>query len=230
MMFRKLYSFLPAFIANRIYALVKEQLKQEEERRFKQFKERVPQIELKADHIKDLKVLTNKDALLEVLPKHGVVAEIGLARGDYSEKIISRTEPQSLHLIDSWTSEKYKSLKEFVKNRFSRESEIGLVHIHEGISFLELEKFNDGYFDWVYIDTDHTYETTAKELEISRKKVKVGGLICGHDYVTVSWQEKRRYGVIEAVHEFCTKYNWGIVYLTHENHRHLSFALKEISI
>ena len=117
-MFRRFYRFMPTFIANRVYALVKEQLKQEEERRLKQFKETVPQIELKADHIKDLKVLTNKDALLEVLPRHGIVAEMGVARGNYSEKIIARTEPQSLHLIDSWTSERYKSLREFVKNRF----------------------------------------------------------------------------------------------------------------
>ncbi len=224
------YNLIPAFITNKIIAIAKEQLKQEEEGQYKKFKERVPQIELTADHIKDLKVLTNKDALLEVLPKHGVVAEIGIARGDYSEKIISRTEPKSFHLIDSWTAERYKSRKEFVKNRFSRELEAGFLHIHEGISYLELENFNDGFFDWVYIDTDHSYETTAKELEISRKKVKVGGLICGHDFITVTSRGKVRYGVIEAVHEFCTKNNWGIAYLTHENHRHLSFALKEISL
>jgi predicted SAM-dependent methyltransferase len=35
------------------------------------------------------------------------------------------------------------------------------------------------------------------------------------------------YGVIRAVHEFCAWYGWEMILLTHESHRHLSFALKK---
>ena len=38
-----------------------------------------------------------------------------------------------------------------------------------------------------------------------------------------------KYGVIEAVHEFCVTRNWEIIGMTLEWHGHNSFALKRIS-
>ena len=224
----KLYKLLPTYIRERVYSVVAREVKQNEERRLKKIEEALPKIELKAEHIQNLRILTNKAALLDVLPKHAIVAEIGVSRGDYSEKILSDTQPKKLHLIDSWTSERYKGLGEFIENRFEKEIKLGQVVIHQGFSTTELERFDDGFFDWVYIDTNHTYETTAKELQICRDKVKVGGIVAGHDYVTGTWSTRVRYGVIEAVNEFCLKYNWEMIYLTNEPHRHLSFALKRI--
>ena len=40
--------------------------------------------------------------LLQFLPKGGVVAEIGVAEGGFSKKILNATSPQTLHLIDPW--------------------------------------------------------------------------------------------------------------------------------
>jgi hypothetical protein len=57
-----------------------------------------------------------------------------------------------------------------------------------------------GVLDWVYIDTDHEYETLRQELHEARRAVKEGGLICGHDYARESP------GVIEAVNEFAMEY------------------------
>ena len=93
----------------------------------------------------------------------------------------------------------------------------------------QFEKFEDGLFDWVYLDSDHGYENVARELEICRKKVKIGGIIAGHDYVTGQWLKRERYGVVEAVNEFCHKYNWEMIYLTNEQHRNLSYALRQIA-
>ncbi len=38
----------------------------------------------------------------------------------------------------------------------------------------------------------------------------------------------KRYGVIEAVYEFCSKYNWEILFLTTELETNPSFAIKKI--
>lgn len=41
--------------------------------------------------------------------------------------------------------------------------------------------FEDDFFDFCFIDTDHTEETTTKELRAWLPKLKMGGTICGHD-------------------------------------------------
>ena len=37
--------------------------------------------------------------------------------------------------------------------------------------------FKDDYFDWIYIDTDHSYPTTIGELEAYAPKIKENGII-----------------------------------------------------
>jgi predicted O-methyltransferase YrrM len=116
-----------------------------------------------------------------------------------------------------------------VEGRFREEIAAGKVVIDLGLSTDALPKFPDATFDWVYIDTDHGYPITAAELEIARTKVKPGGIIAGHDYVTGNWDGGIRYGVVEAVHEFCVKHDWELILLTHETDRHLSFAIRRIT-
>jgi hypothetical protein len=157
------------------------------------------------------------------------VGEVGVAEGDFSERILSITSPQVLHLIDAWGDGQYRGLRSLVENKLRNEIDQGQVVIHQGRSISELVRFKDNYFDWVYLDTSHDYKTTSMELELCRRKVKTSGIIAGHDYVTGSWVYRLRYGVIEAVHEFCMKYDWELLYLTHESHRHLSFAIRQLS-
>ena len=40
------------------------------------------------------------------------------------------------------------------------------------------------YFDWIYIDGNHTYEYVKQDLEGYRPKVKPGGYMAGDDYGT----------------------------------------------
>lgn len=40
----------------------------------------------------------------------------------------------------------------------------------------------DGYFDFVYIDADHTYEMVKRDINLWLPLVKKGGIIGGHDY------------------------------------------------
>ncbi len=56
------------------------------------------------------------------------------------------------------------------------------------------EIINDGYFDIVYIDGDHTYDAVRNDLDAWSSKVRPGGILCGDDY---KWL-----GVRQAVLEF----------------------------
>lgn len=41
--------------------------------------------------------------------------------------------------------------------------------------------FPDGYFDVVFIDADHRYNHVKSDITAWIKKVRVGGVLCGHD-------------------------------------------------
>lgn len=180
-------------------------------------------------HLEHLVSLKDREEMLKRLPKNGVVAEIGVNEGDFSEKILSVCTPGKLVLIDVWASKRYHGgLFDKVKKRFENQIQSQQLEIIRDLSFGGIAKCPDQYFDWVYLDTDHTYKTTRRELELLRPKMKPGGIIAGHDYILGNWNAGYRYGVMEAVREFCLKHNWEMIYLTHELDISPSFAIKEI--
>ncbi len=91
-----------------------------------------------------------------------------------------------------------------------------------------LQNFPGHSFDWVYLDTYHSYQVTADELLLLKDKVKIDGIIAGHDYIIGNWIRDCRYGVIEAVHEFCFKQNWELIYITINKNEMPSFAISRI--
>lgn len=191
----------------------------------------IPYYELQWENIQHARLLLDREDLLSLLPKGGVVAEAGVDEGIFSERILAICEPSKLHLIDVWDSERYHSGKaKAVENKFREQIRAGQIVVNRGYSTEVLRGFSDEYFDWIYIDTAHTYETTVRELAVASQKVKASGIISGHDYVTGNWNKGLRYGVIEAVHEFCVREHWEILYLTTETHQHRSFAIRAIDV
>ncbi|MCB8999471.1 MAG: class I SAM-dependent methyltransferase [Bacteroidales bacterium] len=191
---------------------------------------KIPKQELNKKHISSLKPLLNREELLKNLPKNGIVAELGVDKGEFSKLIFDITSPSKLHLVDYWGDERYnQEIKKQVEEKFTKEISENKIEINLGLSTEVVQVFKDEYFDWIYIDTDHTYKGTKKELELYSKKIKPGGIIAGHDFIKGNWKSMFRYGVIEAVYEFCVKYDWEIIYLTLENGSHPSFAIRKIN-
>lgn len=81
----------------------------------------------------------------------------------------------------------------------------GLIHIHNNDSLTQCELFPDQYFNIVYIDASHDYESVKKDINAWLPKVKPGGYICGDDYCT-AW-----IGVYDAVNEIFGKDNIKVV-------------------
>ena len=190
----------------------------------------VPKTQLGDEHVRNTRMLKDRVRLLEELPKGGVVAELGVNKGEFSALILEICKPEKLHLVDMWGNKRYhEGLHLEVKDKFAEELAKGQVVINHGMSTTVVDEFEDGYFDWAYIDTDHTYKTTLEELQKYAPKVKTGGILAGHDYLVGNWNSMFKYGVIEAVYEFCVKENWEIIYVTAEIGEHPSFAIRKIA-
>jgi hypothetical protein len=190
---------------------------------------KLPLIALQPANIKQAQLLVNRSSMLALLPKRGVVAEIGVAGGDFSRRILDITKPEKLYLVDYWGSQRYgDDLCQSVHTRFKNECAKNYVEIIRSLSTEAVSQFDDKLFDWIYIDTDHTYTTTKAELRLYAPKMKSGGIIAGHDYSMGNWDAHYRYGVIEAVYEFCSEFGFEFLYLTMDLSENQSFAIRKI--
>ena len=182
------------------------------------------------EHVSGGKILANREMLLRELPHRAITAEIGVDQGDFSAKIMQFTKPSKLHLIDTWDTVRYNDIKaRAVSSRFIKEINECKIVINRVKSIDAANQFPDGYFDWVYLDTTHSYIDTIKELYAYSEKIKTNGYIAGHDYTMGNWRKSLKYGVIEAVAEFCVKERWKLIYWTADFTEGNSFAIKRIN-
>lgn len=170
-----------------------------------------------------MRSIANRNELLKIFPKNGICAEVGVLAGDYSKVIKEILQPKELYLIDHFSGmvksgdhngqniKDYDLDQEYInlQNHFKNDAS---VILKKGFSYDVLPEFPDDYLDVVYIDSDHTYAGTVRELEICFRKVKDGGYITGHDYDADHFP-----GCKKAVDDFCLKYNQPITWLTIED-------------
>jgi predicted O-methyltransferase YrrM len=180
------------------------------------------EVDLEHKHVQNCTVLAHRLELLNRLPKGSIVAELGVEHGLFSKEILERCQPAELVLVDTWPDVRIKET--CIANTQMSDN----VFLQQTTSVIYLKTQSENSLDWVYIDTDHTYKTTKEELEAAAKAVKPGGFICGHDYTSISYSGLRRYGVVEAVNEFCVQYGYEFIYLTSETTRHVSYALRKL--
>lgn len=76
-----------------------------------------------------------------------------------------------------------------------------LIHGEKGRSHLVADRFEDAFFDFVFLDADHQYEQVLLDLKNWYPKVRSGGIFAGHDYWDYP-QPDGSYGVSQAVDTF----------------------------
>ena len=141
-----------------------------------------------------LKGLTREDLaslFYELGYKQG--AEIGVAKGIFS-RILCEKNPglESLICVDLWRDE--KMYEEAIRTLD------GLPCTLVRNSSLEASKqVKDGSLDFVYIDAKHSLPQVTQDIEIWSPKVRVGGIVSGHDYKI---NIRRNFGVVEAVDSY----------------------------
>jgi hypothetical protein len=131
--------------------------------------------------------------------------EIGVRDGKNALEIVQVVN--ELYLVDSYmpyqeiTQQEQNTYKKDMLNRLAPFGD--KIHIFNTTSELASTLFPDGFFDYIYIDSDHRYEAVKKDLECWYPKVN--GIFAGHDF------NKPHYGVKQAVTEFANKNNLQII-------------------
>ena len=142
--------------------------------------------------------------MLQLLPKQGVVAELGTLTGDFARHILSRNQPRALHLIDI---------------DYSRFNDAGLtdgrVSRHQGLTHVTLSTFSDAYFDWIYVDADHSYAGVLRDAQAAAPKIKPGGFIAFNDFAHID-SLFGRYGVHKAAVDFAISARWPMAFFAYD--------------
>lgn len=138
----------------------------------------------------------------------GVGVEVGVANAHFSKVILDNPRVKKLYGVDAYEPhERYSDYK--LKETFTRMHTNAIKRTREYSNFELIRKFSMdavGDFtgeslDFVYIDADHSYQTTLQDIQEWSKKVVKGGVICGDDYVQQDPIDPR-YDVYHAVNAY----------------------------
>jgi hypothetical protein len=147
---------------------------------------------------------------------NGNVCEVGVDAGEYFAQIM-RCKPKLAVAVDGWelcrnTTGMYSAadLESFAKGQnafFAKFGQCPNVQIVNELSFMAAAKFTDGFFDFVYIDASHDYDSASHDIAAWLPKVKRGGVLGGHDYNEGNFGGQP-FGVIRAVDELIAAKGW----------------------
>jgi predicted O-methyltransferase YrrM len=158
---------------------------------------------LPANLVADCRVCASRLDLLDRLPRQARVAEVGTLRGEFARHILDRCDPTELHLVDL----EFEALDPTV-------AADARVRRHNGLSHEVLAGFPDGYFDWIYIDADHSYGGVKRDAWAAAAKVRSGGHLVFNDFAHMD-SALGAYGVHRAVVEFATANGWKFTWLAY---------------
>jgi predicted O-methyltransferase YrrM len=120
----------------------------------------------------ELPILLNRRGLV------GRAVEVGVFQGAYSARLLSAWRGRELVSIDPWDGAD-DALEQARRTlaRFGRRSTIW-----RSTSLEAAEHIEDASLDFVYIDALHDYDSVRRDLEAWYPKVRVSGILAGHDY------------------------------------------------
>lgn len=120
--------------------------------------------------------------------KKGV--EIGVYQGEYSEVLCQKNPNCEIYSIDPWQphpdytafikKETFENAYQMAQERLSKYPNSQMI---KKKSLDAVHDFEDESLDFIYIDGDHSFQACTDDIAEWSKKVKVGGIIAGHDYI-----------------------------------------------
>ncbi len=153
----------------------------------------------------------HQDFLIRVIggiPRQMRVAEIGVASGSTSELVLKNCKNLVRYLmVDKWkraegsrrTQEQVDAGRQEAMDRTEFAKHIREIYWMSSVKAASLLPNN--YFDLIFIDAHHVYESVIEDCRAWWPKLKDGGIFCGHD-IDGPKDKTGVWGVRKAVEEF----------------------------
>jgi Methyltransferase domain len=179
---------------------------------------------LRKEHLTSARLHADRTDMIASLPpdRYRVVAEIGVAMGDFSEVLLEKLAPTTfvavdlfqLHgLTEIWGRSAESIFGELTHLEFYRQRFAGhgdTVVVEEGLSWEVMARYPDAHFDLIYIDAAHDYDGVKLDVEQAVKKVKPDGLLVFNDYIMYDHMSNVPYGVVPNVNELIVNGGWQV--------------------
>ena len=157
--------------------------------------------------------MNNREELPEFLNSLGLTGkgvEVGVEHGDYSDILLGRSNLHILFSVDSWsqynedgflvkTDELHETHMQITIEKLKKYGGRNQILRLKSVDAAKL--FQNGELDFVYIDACHSYEECKNDILAWHPKIKLGGILGGHDYMDPFP------GVKRAVNEFVADHN-----------------------
>lgn len=187
--------------------------------------------------LRKAKVLANRYEVLDLIPKNGVVAEVGVAFGGFSKYILEKLQPKEFYAIDMYDEqlkgfwnknifeEQNISHYEWYRKEFQKYIDDGVLKMHKSISWDAMNEYPDNYFDYLYLDAAHDYQSVIKDITAIYPKMKNGSILQFNDY-TYGNSSAVAYGVIPVVNKFVNDTKSEVLYFCLEKGGYHDFVVK----
>lgn len=147
-------------------------------------------------------ILPYYEVMANSLTNNAKIAEIGIMCGRsavfLSEELTKINKCVEFHCVDIVAPSQFIVERQaFIKDNNLNQT---LIYL-EMASARAATTFRDEYFDFIFIDADHSYENVIKDIKAWFPKVKSKGIISGHDYYNY-YAHNDYPGVRQAVDEF----------------------------
>jgi len=169
-------------------------------------------------NLKDLSLIKDRRDIPDFLNKMNIekICEIGVKEGENFNRLLVKCVKIAV-AIDIWSETGVRSenddsctnqqLDQQYKNMLNLSNRDNRVQVIKDYSLNACKKFEDNYFDFVYIDADHTEAAVYTDLRAWYPKVRSGGVLAGHDYCECVLGCGVKFGVIPAVNRFVKENN-----------------------
>lgn len=180
---------------------------------------------LEPQHLDNAKLYANRQAMISDLCQYKpkVIAEVGVAHGEFSDFLLRTLSPEKFLAIDVFEMHltpshwgipqeylfKGMTHREFYAHRFNEYG--NRVIIEQGLSHEALSRQPDNLFDLIYLDAGHSYDEVRKDTEVAIQKIKRDGILIFNDYIMSDHYANVPYGVVQVANELVVNCGWDVI-------------------